>query len=156
MNHKGILVSTLITALAFLSFCGKPQTGGEDKDNPHRTASEAVLRAKTLTISVQVPAGHHAYLDPGKDGTFIPISFQWDELLKEIGLTKAPGMKTGPSGEPEAESGAKVLRGKGDFVFEGELDKLAGKTIQIRSQICDDVKGICYRPSIQAVEIQKL
>ncbi|MBL8018206.1 MAG: hypothetical protein JNM27_00955 [Leptospirales bacterium] len=155
MNLKRPLIIASLLSVSILAYCEKPSSTGEDKNNPHQTKSTALLNDQSLTISVQVPAGHHAYLDAGKEGSFIPISFQWDELLKETGLPVAPKMKTAPTGEPEAESGARVLRGKGDFVFEGN-PKLAGQKVQVRSQICDDVKGICYRPSLQSVEIRTL
>jgi len=115
----------------------------------------ATVNGNKLSIRIVIPPQHHAYLDKGKEGNYIPVSFNWAALIKDGSLKKEPTMISAPKGEFEKVASAKVLRGEGIFIFESvEIPSLKGKSIKVKSQICDDIKGVCYRPSIKDVKIQ--
>ena len=128
----------------------------ESELDPHVASSEMVLTKTGALLRVHVPANHHAYLDKGPSGAFIPVSVDWESLVKTGAISKAPALLRGPAGTLDAESGAKVLRGTGEFEYTGSLAELSGQSVQVRTQICDDLKGICYRPKTQTVTIPKL
>jgi len=136
------------------SHCKDSGQAGSETD-PHAAKSDASFANKTLFVRVNIPPNHHAYLDAGKDGAFIPITIEWKDLIEKSIIAAAPAVKSAPLGVYDSDSGAKVLRGSGEFTFETD-SQLAGNSIQIRTQICDDVKGICYRPTTQSVVIKKL
>ncbi len=122
----------------------------------HAAVSEVVLTKAGAVLRVRVPASHHAYLDKGPAGAFIPIAPDWDSLVKAGRIKSAPALSRSPGGTLDKDSGAMVLRGTGEFEYTGNLTDLAGETIQVRTQVCDDIKGICYRPKTENVTIQKL
>jgi hypothetical protein len=124
--------------------------------DPHAAVSEVVLTDGGAVLRVRVPANHHAYLDKGPAGAFIPIAPDWEGLVKAGRIQKAPNLSRSPAGTLDRDSGAMVLRGTGEFEYKGSLQDLAGETIQVRTQVCDDIKGICYRPKTETVTIQKL
>jgi hypothetical protein len=145
----------IIFLLVAILFSCKDSAQQPTETDIHAPKTTASLIDNTLKISIEVPANHHAYLDAGKDGAFIPITFDWQALVESSAISRSPVVKSSPAGVYDSESGAKLLRNSGIFTFEGN-EKLAGKSFQVRSQICDDIKGICYRPTTQSVEIQKL
>lgn len=98
-------------------------------------------------IAVEVPAGHHGYIDKGDDGFFIPFSFSFPGL-EETGIvvemiSAAPGVR-------DDNVRAQVLRGNADFAFRlvPAPRPGAGATADLRYQICNDVTGICYPPTV--------
>lgn len=146
----GLLLSGMI-----LSGCDgdSPRAGaGAPGDVPAAAISGRVLENGHAEINVQVPSRHHAYLDAGEHGNLIPIGFDWQ------GLTPEPATVQAPTGEHDDEVKAQVLRGNGIFVFESGAENaaapaLAGRTLKVRSQICDEDKGICYRPTWTEVSL---
>ncbi len=122
----------------------------------HKPAVSAFLKSDKLTIAVTVPANHHAYLDAGKEGVYIPIAVDWKDAISRKLIGATPRSVAAPEGIQDKEIGASLLRGKGDFVYEGSFDKLAGQSLKVRSQICDDIKGVCYRPTTQEIQVKNL
>lgn len=130
----------LITATAYSC------SDGEGSGVPSPTIS-ANLAGSQLNVEVSVPAGHHAYLDSGKEGNLIPVTFDFTNLgteLKEVSR---------PQGTVEEISGAKILKGNGVFVFESESSLDSDSSFRVRTQICDDTSGICYRPQWHDVSL---
>jgi len=97
-----------------------------------------------IQLEVLVPPGHHAYLDAGKEGNLIPVSFRWDG--------SAPNLTLAPLGEFDEQVRATVLRGRGQWQFE----KGAATAVTVRSQICDEKIGLCYPPSETRAMLQRL
>ena len=124
-----------------------------DKDAGIPEIPEARIEGKIdgdlVRISVRIPEQHHAYLDKGKDGRLIPISFDWENTADQ---PAAPKLQSIPKGNFDDIVEATVLRGDGEFVFEvKKASGFAGKVIKVKSQICNEVKGVCYRPKIENV-----
>ena len=101
----------------------------------------------SFRIAVEVPAGHHGYIDKGDDGFFIPLSFSFPGL-EETGIVVE--MTSAPLGVRDEKVRAQVLRGRADFVFRlaPAPPPAAGTTASLRYQICNDVTGICYPPTV--------
>ncbi len=110
--------------------------------------------ATGFTIRVIVPKEHHAYLDRGDKGFFIPIEFDFAELT--AGGYQVKTVKK-PEGEREDKLEATVLRGEGVFEFQLEAVSSSppGKTYQVdlRSQICNDITNICYPPDSTSISL---
>ncbi|HQI21262.1 MAG TPA: protein-disulfide reductase DsbD family protein [Leptospiraceae bacterium] len=147
-----IVFFALICSLFALFSCRDEKQAVPEKET-HQTTVTAGAKGDRLTIAVSVPAGHHAYLDSGKEGVLIPISIDWKEAIAKKFIQATPRSVAIPDGVQDEQMGARVLRGKGDFVYEARFDKLEDQTIKVRSQICDDVKGICYRPTTQDIPV---
>lgn len=154
MNYKASKFTVLMMVLAILLSC---KDHAPDKlTAPGIPAASVQARAGIgqIKIKVEIPANHHAYLDSGPEELFIPLSFNWASLLKEKQIAKKPEKIQAPKGERE-KSGVHVLRGMGDFIFAvPESMKLQGKTIKVRTQLCDDIQGVCYRPQQSEITIQ--
>lgn len=141
-----ILLSTAVLAAT----CGD---GSADETKSRATAPlvpAAEFTGRTLDdgriqITAVVPDRHHAYLNSGDDGNLIPIFFQWDG--------PAPEPVTTPPGERDEDVKATVLRGQGVFVFQPGADG-APEGVKVQSQVCDEDKGICYRPLWQDVSLK--
>ncbi len=110
----------------------------------------------TLGIRIAVPAGHHAYLDTGKDGSFLPIKIDLS-AVEQAGIEVRPVHI--PPGTWDARYHATVLRREG--VFEYELTALSGArtgsgecTVMVGSQICNDANGSCYFPRNDTLHFQ--
>ena len=101
----------------------------------------------SFRIAVEVPAGHHGYIDKGDDGFFIPFSFSFPGL-EETGVVVE--MTSAPPGVRDDKVRARVLRGQGDFAFRlvPAPRPAAGATAGLRYQICNDATGICYPPKV--------
>lgn len=112
--------------------------------NPKLPATERVKGE--FTIHVFVPKNHHAYLDKGDKGVFIPLKFDFSGV-ESAGYKIAP--ISSPKGIYDNEVNARVLRGKGEFKF--SIHRIKGREyiippIKARSQICNDTTKICYFP----------
>ena len=147
-------------ALTFLAlmlnpFGCKPKTSVSE--------GEAEIRAQLqgkgqLKVDLKLPPHSHLYLDRGLRGNLIPVSFDWQPVLKKGLLKKAPELASAPQGEYDKDVEAKVLRSQGSFVFslaqDGTVTQgLAGQTLRVRTQVCNEVEGICYRPKWTDVQI---
>ncbi len=106
----------------------------------------------SFRIEVEVPAGHHGYLDKGDDGFLIPFSFSFPGL-EETGVVVE--MTSAPPGVRDDKVRAQVLRGRADFGFRlvPAPQPAAGATVGLRYQICNDVTGICYPPAVLSVPV---
>ncbi|HIF06717.1 MAG TPA: hypothetical protein EYQ64_07095 [Gemmatimonadetes bacterium] len=108
--------------------------------------------AISFRIAVEVPDGHHGYVDKGDDGFFIPFSFSFPGL-EEVGVV-AETTST-PLGVRDQRVRAQVLRGRADFAFRlVPAPQVAGATTAgLRYQICNDVTGICYPPKVLQIPV---
>lgn len=108
--------------------------------------------ALSLRISVEVPSGHHGYIDRGDDGFFIPFSFSFPDF-KGAGI--AVEMTGAPAGLRDDGVRAQVLRGRAEFGFRllpsPRSDTEA--TASLRYQICNDVTQLCYPPARLSIPI---
>lgn len=153
-RSTGIVPVLLILLISF-SCGGKEHSGSTESYAPKASISAYQASENEVRFLIQVPAGHHAYLDKGDDDVLIPVTFYWDDLVKSGEIKKVPELKEGPRGERDEDVGARVLRGTGTFIFTGEsLSQTGGKSIRIRTQICDEEKGMCYRPVTAKVLIK--
>lgn len=137
------LLITLLAAFGVTRCDGDASNERAAGDVPAAAFAARVLGDGQVEINVNVPSRHHAYLDAGEYGNLIPLAFDWQ------GLTPEPKITAAPTGEHDEEVKARVLRGNGRFVFQfaPPAPDLQGRTIKVRSQICDEDKGICYRPT---------
>ena len=101
----------------------------------------------SFSVRVDVPKEHHAYLDSGEEGFFIPLEFDFDEL-REGGFEVREVER--PKGEREEKAKAAVLREKADFRFSlkavGPSPKSKTYQAVLQSQICNDITNICFPP----------
>lgn len=129
-----------------------------DKQNlePNQVEIQAYLQTdKSIAIELKLAPDSHAYLDRGLEGNLIPIEFDWKPFLQSKILSVEPQLLVAPVGEYEKKVKASVLRGKGRFLFEGpSLKKLLGKKLRVRTQVCDEVQNICYRPEWKSIFIR--
>lgn len=145
------LAALLVLGAACGDDPGAPASSGFN-DVPDVTLSGRILTDRQqIEIEVAVPNRHHAYLDSGIHENLIPIAFEWQG-------EPAPELATAPSGEQDDEVKARVLRGTGRFVFAAGADQIAAlqganPAVRVRSQICDEDKGICYRPTWNALKL---
>lgn len=115
-----------------------------------------VKSSHQLEVSIAIPFGHHAYLNTGKTGALIPISFDWKTWLSEGVIQQKPQTLSAPEGIYEELVEAQVFRNQGVFIFQtSPTDALKGKTLRVRSQICNDEIGLCYPPTYQEIEIRQ-
>ncbi len=101
----------------------------------------------SLSIHLAVPLNSHLYLDSGKDGLFIPISFDFS-AFDSAGYDVTPLNK--PAGNYDKNLRVNILRGGGDFTFsiaerKGSKGKIP-QTLKVKYQTCDDLTKICYPP----------
>ena len=106
----------------------------------------------SFRIAVEVPAGHHGYLDKGDDGFFIPFSFSFPGL-EDTGVVVE--MTDSPKGVRDKKVRAQILRGHAYFAFRlVPAPKPAASTMaRLRYQICNDVTGICYPPMVLSTPV---
>ena len=163
-RYRNLLTALLLVwGGLFITAACKP--AGESSDNtpdinrggaslqPRETIDAITTGADGLEIRIKVPANHHAYLDSGKSGFLIPVTFLWDELKKQGGIKTTPKLELAPTGVYEKEFEATVLRGAGIYKFSGPRWP-RGKTFRVKSQICNDISKVCYKPAIQEIKIQ--
>ena len=128
----------------------------EDKKTDRGIPSAAITAsavADQITVEVKIPEGHHAYLNEGPHGNLIPVAFDWKSAVESGKLASEPVMKKSPAGETESLTGALVLKGTGDFIFDSPTSPV-GINLRVRTQICNETSGTCYRPEWQQVTVQ--
>lgn len=104
-------------------------------------------------IRVSVPKDHHAYLDKGDKGLFIPLNFNFAGV-ESAGYKVSTISK--PKGAYDNEVNATVLRGAGEFKF--SINRVKGREfiippIKATSQICNDITKICYFPNTDDIPL---
>lgn len=102
----------------------------------------------TLSVRIVVPAGHHAYLDAGKDGGYLPIDISLS-AIEQAGIKVR--RLSAPQGARDEQYRAAVLRGEGVFKYALTVPSAfnAGNgdySITVGNQICNDASGSCYFP----------
>jgi thioredoxin:protein disulfide reductase len=97
-----------------------------------------------LAVRIRVPEGHHAYLDPGDDGLFIPIRVDLSAFATaQVSVRPI----SAPIGERDAAMKATVFRGEDVFVY--ELSGIGPPGVRkielpVQTQLCNDRSGLCY------------
>lgn len=104
--------------------------------------------AVAFRVEVLIPTDHHAYLDKGDEGLYIPLAFDFDSL-RQRGLVVTEVAR--PAGTRDDLVHATVLRDGGVFEFRLEATDDRGVPAGtfngiLRHQICNDVTNICYPP----------
>lgn len=145
-----ILALTIMLGGALLS-CNDTEKNGHAEGIPEASIRAAAL-PNQITVSVSIPADHHAYLNEGPHGNLIPVAFDWEPALKAGKIDSEPTLESKPEGEKEEKIGALVLRGTGEFIFQGSAK--SGAPLRVRTQICNDVTGMCFRPTWQEVSVE--
>ncbi len=107
-----------------------------------------------FNIRIIIPKDHHAYLDKGDDGFFIPIEFDFTDIVNAGYKCKT---EEGPEGEREERVGATVLRGKNTYSFSiedaGHSLSINDLQIKLSYQLCNDISNICYPPATVSIFI---
>ncbi len=112
---------------------------------------------KALEIHLKLPPHSHVYLDRGERENLVPVSFDWKSMLQKGWLSKEPQLISQPKSQHDKKVKASVMRKEGSFIFIGkpqEIDGLVGKELRVKTQVCDEVKGICYRPEWNSIFIK--
>ena len=119
--------------------------------------SKIVLKSDSkahFNIQIVIPKDHHAYLDKGDDGFFIPIEFDFTDIVNAGYKCE---IEDGPEGEREDKVGATVLREKNIYSLsiEGMEHSISNNNLQIKLnyQLCNDINNICYPPATASVLI---
>ncbi len=153
-----IACGAVVVAIAFFfCSCDRPEAPfSSAKTGPPQVGLKTeLISEKQLRVEVTVPQNHHLYLDRGVEGNLIPISFDWRPHIAGQNLTEEPRLLSAPAGEKDKKVKATVLRGRDAFIFESSsLQKLSGKNLRVRIQICDEIQGLCYRPEWKEVLIR--
>jgi len=130
--------SIIVAAILFTAFsCSKPPSLPQPSVEAHSKEGK-------LIVTLSVPDHHHAYLDSGTEGNLIPVSFDWAKW--SANGQNEPQLISKPEGALDQDTGAYILHGNGNFTFETK-DTNKQNEFRVRVQICDEIKGICYRPS---------
>ena len=150
-KKASLLYAAVFSVAAFSVQCTETEKSGSDG------IPEATIKAATVndepTVTIAIPADHHAYLDKGPQGNLIPVAFDWKPALESGKVKAEPELQSSPEGQKEEATGALVMRGTGEFVFSGgEIE--TGAQIRVRTQICNEISGMCFRPSWQTVNVQ--
>ena len=93
-----------------------------------------------LKITITLNPKSHLYLDVGERKNYFPISYRWgkNNIYKPKEISR-------PQGVFDSEQKVHILKGEGSFIF--SHDKMSQiKQIDIRTQICDEISNVCYRP----------
>jgi hypothetical protein len=143
-------------ALLVAAVLSAPQAAGaqasERGDERPSVAAEVVaaslkrsIEALSFRIAVEVPTGHHGYLDRGDDGFFIPISFSFPDVGRGGVVVETI---SAPSGVRDEGVRARVLRGRAEFALRlVPAPRTRGATTtELRYQLCNDLTRICYPP----------
>ena len=106
---------------------------------------------KTITVKFDIPDNHHAFLKSEVSGIPIEITQAYSKKQKEvleqgieiINIKKPDGIK---------EKGDIILRGSNNFELSFKLNDKSklkkGKYLffQVKYQLCEEKKGMCFRP----------
>ncbi len=107
-----------------------------------------------FNIRIVIPKDHHAYLDKGDDGFFIPIEFDFTDIVNAGYKCK---IEDGPEGVREDKVSATVLRGTNTYnlSIEGTGHSVSNNNLQIKLsyQLCNDISNICYPPATASIFI---
>ncbi len=147
--------------LFILSLCFLANYAESGVDTPKIDASfvgsKIVLKSDSnahFNIRLVIPKDHHAYLDKGDDGFFIPIEFDFTGIGNAGYECK---IEEGPEGEREDKVGATVLRGENTYSFSiegiGHSQTSSNLQIKLSYQLCNDISNICYPPATTSVFI---
>ncbi len=147
------LIYLVLLVLIFLGFRGECEAL-ELKFQVHFLESKVEVKPNTkspFSLFVTVPEGHHAYINKGDEGFYIPVEFDFKDLAK--GGYKVEVLRK-PEGEREDMVKATVLRGDGEYRFSIMADTPSPMSkifqIGIQSQICNDITKICFPPKTEA------
>lgn len=101
-----------------------------------------------FTVRVVVPQDHHVYLDRGDDDLYIPVEFEFTDIVNNGYNIETVEI---PEGEREEKVKATVLRGENRYRFaiEAAGASPSSNTLQInlRYQICNDINNVCFMPN---------
>lgn len=119
---------------------------------PQATINATISNDGQHHVSLTIPKNHHAYLDKGEEGIYIPISLELEE--KSVGDFVIQNLQK-PAGIVDSSVKATVLRDQGEFSF-----KLAQKTkssqtpqLNVKYQLCDEETHVCFRPQTAKVDL---
>lgn len=116
---------------------------------PQARISARLLATGEAAVTVTIPPRHHAYLNSGDSGSLIPVKFDWGAAAAAVEPTESP------RGERDETVKALVLRGEGQFRFAIRDSAIRpGQAFRVQSQICNEERGVCYRPVWQDVVLQ--
>ena len=151
MANRSIFLSGMVLFFSLMmgSCGGKTSSDSTGEMDLPSAKVEAGILSDGISFRVEIPTGHHAYVDSGSQGNLVPISFIFDESVQPV-----PQLRSAPTGEYDKEFEANVLRGNGIWEFSfPNPEAMKDKVVQVRSQICDEQTGICYRPTFQKLTI---
>lgn len=105
------------------------------------------------TLSVNIPAQHHAYLDKGADKLYIPVNVALATPNADVTIKQL----VNPNGIYDDDVKATVLRGQGDFELNLTANPHQPPTVQsvnltVKYQLCNDSTHECFRPKSAAIE----
>ena len=97
-------------------------------------------------VLLNIPADHHAYLNQGDEGLYIPIGFDTNNALASVGLYIDSIKK--PDGLYDSEVKATVIRHSVEFDLILSATKIPPETfpLAVKYQICNDITHQCFRP----------
>ncbi|MBX7058507.1 MAG: hypothetical protein K1X75_10620 [Leptospirales bacterium] len=149
MNRKALSIVFLSSLLAAALFPSCSPDSSSSPAAPEARISAHLRGTNQLAVTITVPPRYHAYLDAGDGNALIPVSFDWSAS----GLQPKP--LSSPEGERDETVQARVLRGRSEFVFAADNAATAsGRSVRVQTQICNEERGICYRPRWQDALIQ--
>ena len=151
-------IALLLILVLFISKINLCRETDKEKLGANEARIQAYLKSdNVIAVNLKLAPNSHVYLDRGSRGNLIPIEFDWQSLVKEDVLKKEPNLLSAPTGEYEKKVEASVLRKEGSFLFNvPNKQDLIGKEIRVRTQICDEIQNICYRPQWNNVRIEKI
>ncbi len=101
-----------------------------------------------FNVRIIVPKDHHAYLDKGDDGFYIPIVFDFSDIVK---AGYKCNIEERPEGERDEKVGAMIIRGENIYKFsiEGTGHSMSSDSLHMKLsyQLCNDISNICYQPA---------
>jgi thiol:disulfide interchange protein DsbD len=120
------------------------------------TALNAGQWPAEFKLTLVVPKDHHAYLDKGDEGIYLPVAVDPSDKLAALNLKVANLQK--PAGIYDGEVKATVLRDQGDFILSLALlaagtPSTASVQLDVNYQLCNDVTHVCFRPQVAQVNL---
>jgi thiol:disulfide interchange protein DsbD len=119
---------------------------------PQATLNATISNDGQHHVSLTIPKNHHAYLDKGEEGAFIPISIDLEEKYNaDFSLQNLQK----PTGIYDHSVKATVLRDQGDFSFKIAQKNNSSQTLQlnVKYQLCDEEANVCFRPQTAEVDL---